>query len=55
MNRFHDASYQEVADALSLSVEAVKSLLFRARQSLKERLKGFVDAGETFPGGERSR
>lgn len=53
MNRFHDASYQEVATALSMSVEAVKSLLFRARQNLKERLKAFVETPETSAGAER--
>lgn len=55
MNRFHEASYQEVAEALSMSVEAVKSLLFRARQNLKDRLAGFLDDAETSGGGERSR
>jgi RNA polymerase sigma-70 factor (ECF subfamily) len=55
MNRFHDASYQEVADALDMSVEAVKSLLFRARQNLKERLERFVQSTETPARGERSR
>ncbi len=55
LNRFHDASYQEVAAALSMTVEAVKSLLFRARQNLKERLKAFVEGGETSAPPERSK
>lgn len=54
MNRFHDASYQEVAAALAMSVDAVKSLLFRARQNLKERLKDFIDPTETSGPPERS-
>jgi RNA polymerase sigma-70 factor (ECF subfamily) len=55
MNRFHDASYQEVAAALSLTVEAVKSLLFRARQNLKEALKDLADSTETSAPPERSK
>jgi RNA polymerase sigma-70 factor, ECF subfamily len=55
MNRWHDASYQEVAEALSMSVEAVKSLLFRARQNLKDKLKPFFGPAETSSEPERSK
>jgi len=34
-----DRSYLEIAHQLSLSPEATKSLLYRARQQLKERLE----------------
>lgn len=50
LNRFHEQSYEEVGAALGLTVEAVKSLLFRARQNLKERLAGYVAAGEDEKG-----
>ncbi len=33
---WHDYSYQEIADTLSLTVSAVKSRLYRARQSLAD-------------------
>lgn len=33
---WHDCSYQEIAETLSLSVSAVKSRLFRARRALAE-------------------
>ena len=35
-------SYEEIANVLSLSVSAVKSLLFRARTSLREALSGYL-------------
>ena len=53
LNRFHEASYEEVGEALSLSPEAVKSLLFRARQSLKQRLEAFAKPTETPARAER--
>ena len=36
-------SQQEAADALEISVEAVESLLARARRTLKTRLKDLAD------------
>jgi RNA polymerase sigma-70 factor (ECF subfamily) len=49
MSRFHDQSYHEIGQALGIKPEAVKSLLFRARQSLKELLKDFAeDSTETL-------
>jgi RNA polymerase sigma-70 factor (ECF subfamily) len=42
LNRFQGASYDEVAAALDLSIPAVKSLLFRARENVKERLLPFL-------------
>ena len=38
LRRFEDASYEEIAGVLDVSVSSVKSLLFRARASLKELL-----------------
>lgn len=42
LRRFEDMPYEEIAEVLKTSVPAVKSLLFRAREDLKERLKGFL-------------
>lgn len=38
--RYEGQSYEEIARVLGCSVSAVKSLLHRARQTLKERLRG---------------
>jgi RNA polymerase sigma-70 factor (ECF subfamily) len=37
--------YEDIAEVLKTSVPAVKSLLFRAREDLRVRLKGFLAAG----------
>lgn len=42
LNRFEGATYDEVADALDLSIPAVKSLLFRARENVRLRLRRFL-------------
>ncbi len=36
--------YEEIAEILDLSVPAVKSVLFRARTELREKLKRYLDA-----------
>jgi RNA polymerase sigma-70 factor (ECF subfamily) len=38
MHRYHEMTYEEIAAALDCSPQAVKSLLFRAHSSLRERL-----------------
>lgn len=38
LRRYEEMPYEEIARVLGLSVPAVKSLLFRARQDLRERL-----------------
>lgn len=45
LRRFEDMPYEEIAEVLKTSVPAVKSLLFRAREDLRERLKGFLSNG----------
>lgn len=42
LRRYEQLSYEEIATVLSLSVSAVKSLLFRARTSLRESLSGYL-------------
>jgi len=41
-----DVSYDEIAKILNCSVSAVKSLLFRARDTLKRRIKHYVSTGD---------
>jgi len=43
LRRFEGFSYEQIAAALGLSVSAVKSLLSRAKENLKERLSGPPD------------
>ena len=43
LRRYEELSYEEIAAVLDLSVPAVKSLLFRARTELRERLKVYLE------------
>ncbi len=43
MSRYQFMPYQEIAGALDVSLEAVKSLLFRARENLKDSLGPYVE------------
>lgn len=45
LRRFEDMPYEDIAEVLKTSVPAVKSLLFRAREDLRESLKGFLAEG----------
>ncbi|CAA9241052.1 MAG: RNA polymerase sigma factor RpoE [uncultured Chthoniobacterales bacterium] len=42
LRRYEELSYEEIAAVLDQSVPAVKSLLFRARTELRERLKRYL-------------
>ncbi|MFN2508300.1 MAG: RNA polymerase sigma factor [Chthoniobacterales bacterium] len=44
LRRYEELSYDEIAEVLDQSVPAVKSLLFRARTELRERLKAYLSA-----------
>jgi RNA polymerase sigma-70 factor (ECF subfamily) len=44
LSRLEGMSYQEVAEVLGVTEKAVKSLVFRATQSLKDGLKDMVDS-----------
>jgi RNA polymerase sigma-70 factor (ECF subfamily) len=43
LRRYEELSYEDIAEVLDLSVPAVKSLLFRARTELRERLKDYLE------------
>jgi RNA polymerase sigma-70 factor (ECF subfamily) len=43
LRRYEELSYEDIAEILDLSVPAVKSLLFRARTELRERLKDYLE------------
>ncbi len=42
MNKYEDMSYIQIAEAMDMSVEAVKSLLFRAREKVREGLVRYL-------------
>src|SRR5437667_4241344 len=42
LRRYEELSYEQIAEVLDLSVPAIKSLLFRARTELRERLKDYL-------------
>ena len=44
LRRYEELSYEEIASVLQLTVPAVKSLLFRARVLLRERLARYLEA-----------
>ena len=44
LRRYEDVSYEEIAEIMKISVPAVKSVLFRARNELREKLKRYLDA-----------
>jgi RNA polymerase sigma-70 factor, ECF subfamily len=43
LRRYEELSYEDIAEVLDLSVPAVKSVLFRARTELRERLKNYLE------------
>ena len=43
LRRYEKLSYEEIAETLELSVSAVKSLLFRARTTLRESLSDYLN------------
>jgi RNA polymerase sigma-70 factor (ECF subfamily) len=51
LNKFEGMSYVDIAETMQLSVEAVKSLLTRARVNLREVLEPYLDQG-TRPNGK---
>lgn len=44
--RQEDLSYEEISKIIGCSVSATKSLIFRGRETLKERLKPYLRSGE---------
>lgn len=45
LSRFEGLSYQEIADVMNMSPQAVKSLVCRAKMKLKEALESYVEEG----------
>jgi RNA polymerase sigma-70 factor (ECF subfamily) len=45
LSKFEGMSYQDIAESMGLSVQAIKSLLSRARVNLKEILTPYIEQG----------
>ena len=50
LNKYEGFSYNEIADTMELSLQAVKSLLSRARSNIKDKLMPYLRSGR---GGRR--
>ena len=53
--REEDVSYDEIAEVLGTSLSATKSLIHRARETLKARLKPYLESGSWSAGGAKKR
>ncbi len=42
LNKFEDMNYAEIAEIMDLTTKAVKSLLSRARENLRQTLKQYI-------------
>jgi RNA polymerase sigma-70 factor, ECF subfamily len=51
LNKFEEMSYAEIADVMGRSPAAVKSLLARARNQLREQLEPYLLTGQRGPAG----
>lgn len=47
LQRFHGLAYEEIAEALNLSIPAVKSRIHRAKLNLKDKLVPYLERGES--------
>ena len=53
LNKFEEMSYAEIADVMGRSPAAIKSLLARARNQLRERLEPYLLTGQRGAGGPK--
>ncbi len=54
LSKFEGMSYQDIAETMGLSVQAIKSLLSRARVNLKEILTPYIEQGSPIEQGIKS-
>ena len=50
LNKFEEMSYSEIAEVMGRSEAAVKSLLARARNALREQLEPYLRTGQRGSG-----
>ena len=46
LSKFESMSYEEIAETMQMSTQAIKSLLSRARGNLREILEPYLERGE---------
>lgn len=49
LSKFEEMSYADIAESMELSIPAVKSLLSRARLSLREMIEPYLEQGTALP------
>lgn len=54
LSKFEGMSYNDIAETMELSTQAIKSLLSRARGNLREILEPYMESG-TLPSSEKGR
>ncbi|MBM4002706.1 MAG: sigma-70 family RNA polymerase sigma factor [Planctomycetes bacterium] len=54
LSRFEEMSYVDIAQSMGMSVQAIKSLLWRARESLRVILEPYMQEGQHPQGGSAS-
>ena len=52
LNKFEDMSYADIAEAMDMSPQAIKSLLSRARENLRAVLEPYLECGVRPLGGD---
>ena len=52
LSKFEEMSYADISEAMGMSVQAVKSVLWRARESLREILGPYMQEGTLPTGGQ---
>jgi RNA polymerase sigma-70 factor (ECF subfamily) len=52
MHKYHELDYKQIAEALECSESAVKSLLFRAYETLRQKLSHFAAPSAANAAGE---
>ena len=52
LSKFEEMSYADIAETMGMSVPAVKSVLWRARESLRELLEPYMQDGTRPTGGQ---
>jgi len=52
LSKFEGLSYQEIADAMGMTTKAVRSLLSRSRENLRQILQPYMDSGVQPPSEE---
>ena len=55
LNKFHGLSYEDLASTLELSIPAIKSLLVRARENVRQQIEPYLNTGADPIPGQKGR